>query len=603
MSTMSKFSRLGVLITRKALAPPCLRESNLVLQGSLSKYFSTQTKPQHICADNSPLALLASQKSNVESNKQKYVSSNIKSSVSQLANEGITQKESVLSKQENTESQFNQSHSVRRGQFSRILDTGHVKQILYGLEDLIKDKVEMDTDFCENVAEKLLIIGRKRGPQLKRELGNQIFILYNHMYDHKIVPKRSFYTIYMEACAELLENSIAAEAMHTQLLEMGLVPNDKENYEQYLNSLFAAVKVTNQRNAASKEYERARSGNFLPKSRNIFEQAIELHSLQRGSSSAAASVLEDMMALGIMPSFLAVQRVLDVAIGDMNCPVLLKLMTLLQKIERPLDRGQSLAILTCAANRGDAGLAAKAWKMMKELEVEPSEPHYSSFVLAMLRNNKDREAFAFLAKMEKNGVFTHRKSIQTFGRILSRTVRRLDHAYFCVLDETSKGENASISALNAIMYGCSRKGNAALDRAFATFDDFEQTFGISPNLDTYNALISTCANPERPQAAAAFSLVKKMRESGVEPDADTFDAVVKSAFFRKQDENVKKVLQETVDLKFSPSLQTIMLLVNGYSTSKGGDTVLEILQLLASFPVPDFLKERTSTAMRSLGKS
>lgn len=64
----------------------------------------------------------------------------------------------------------------------------------------------------------------------------------------------------------------------------------------------------------------------------------------------------------------------------------------------------------------------------------------------------------------------------------------LDEVYF-QLETLSKGDTPykSVAALNCIVLGCANTWD--LDRAYQTFDAISASFGLTPNIDSYNALI------------------------------------------------------------------------------------------------------------------
>lgn len=57
------------------------------------------------------------------------------------------------------------------------------------------------------------------------------------------------------------------------------------------------------------------------------------------------------------------------------------------------------------------------------------------------------------------------------------------------LEKLSQGETPykSVAALNCIILGCANTWD--LDRAYQTFEAISASFGLTPNIDSYNALI------------------------------------------------------------------------------------------------------------------
>lgn len=63
------------------------------------------------------------------------------------------------------------------------------------------------------------------------------------------------------------------------------------------------------------------------------------------------------------------------------------------------------------------------------------------------------------------------------------------HQVYFQLETLSKGDTPykSVAALNCIILGCANTWD--LDRAYQTFDAISASFGMTPNIDSYNALI------------------------------------------------------------------------------------------------------------------
>eukprot|EP00897_Mesotaenium_endlicherianum_P007240 jgi/Mesen1/6544/ME000334S05882 len=119
----------------------------------------------------------------------------------------------------------------------------------------------------------------------------------------------------------------------------------------------------------------------------------------------------------------------------------------------------------------------------------------------------------------------------------------MHQAYFKLADMHAEGELVSLASLNCVVAGCSQLRDA--DRAQQTFDEIERTFGLVPDVHSYNALIDVYG--KRRQIEEAAKRFEEMKAKGVEPSADSFafltDAYIMSFDPRGATNTVKAMLE------------------------------------------------------------
>jgi len=439
------------------------------------------------------------------------------------------------------------------------------------------------------LAKALIEIGRK-SKSIKMECAIEVLKLHDFICESDSIVENSFWLHYMKACC-ILKDSHRACKTHKHLLETGCVP-DEHLYDEYFQALVGSVHNSN---VVIDEYKRAKYKNLQFYSPFIFWKVIEALTSLEGRAKFASQILHDMAGLGIKPKLQEVIKILDAGIDDKDCNVIYEAITVMGNLGCFPDQGQSLRILGVAVNGKNIKLVWKVWSMMLDGKVKYLEPHCSAAAQAMLNENKDEHAIVFLSVMEQQGIFSPSRTLKTFGGIIGSSIPRLDYAYYCINQAHSAGEKVSISSLNLILYGCSSDSKGmCIDRAFATFDDFLYKFVISPNLDTYNALIETCANVYLPQPKAAYVLVNKMIKCGITPNTDTFEGLIKSNLFKKEFKNTKDILElvQSKNLTLPPRTMWLLLeqLTIHHKQNLFRDTVKKLNRNLNAYPT--FIEKR-----------
>jgi len=444
------------------------------------------------------------------------------------------------------------------------LSLGKIGKIKECISLLRTKKIKITPDTCIELSRNLIRESRGNNDQATRkECAKQVLHLQTLLREtnSEQALEGSFWIDYMRACYVIGNYEKACET-HERLLEIGCVPGG-DLYDVYFQVFIQAVIHTPACKVLLEEYDRAKSEKLRIYSPRIFSKMMEANLSFIGRSNFATQILRDMEVREIKPSLHDVIRVLDNGIKDENIDVVSDLLNVLGNLGGFIDQGQSLRILGIAARHNKPSLAMKAWSIMRGGQVRVLESHVSSVVHCLVAAGKDEEALVFLSLTDQEGISPNSKSLQSIGRILGCSVVRLDYALNRIFQLHRDGDHVAISSLNTLLFGCSSVPNGlCMDRAFAMFDDFEHRFKISPNLDTYNALIATCANRQHPQPVAANFLFVKMMEAGIVATRDTFDGLVKSSLYKKDFKTTKDFLCLMFSKNIKLPLYTLQLLLH-----------------------------------------
>jgi hypothetical protein len=116
----------------------------------------------------------------------------------------------------------------------------------------------------------------------------------------------------------------------------------------------------------------------------------------------------------------------------------------------------------------------------------------------------------------------------TIAMSLGRSIRRLDNVYFALVDLVRNDFKVPPLILNAVIMAAGQTGH--VDRAFATFGEYESLFGSVPDKHAYNALLWSVAKTRGPRLPmdTLFNVLQDMEDSGFSPDGKSFSTMLEA---------------------------------------------------------------------------
>ncbi|KAK6133632.1 hypothetical protein DH2020_032542 [Rehmannia glutinosa] len=118
----------------------------------------------------------------------------------------------------------------------------------------------------------------------------------------------------------------------------------------------------------------------------------------------------------------------------------------------------------------------------------------------------------------------------------------------------------SVAALNCIILGCANIRD--LDRAYQTFNAIDATFGLTPNVHSYNALI--CSFGKLSKIDEAVKVFEHFVGLGVKPNATTYSLLIDAHLIKRDPKAALSVLDEMPELQ----LKLVEQIFEGYEPSK-----------------------------------
>jgi len=346
---------------------------------------------------------------------------------------------------------------------------------------------------------------------------------------------------------------------------------------------------------------------------------------------AAARVLEVTVEDGRSPenpgvvSGNMVTKVLEVGIETGNVKVLRQG---LNALTMPVDRGMGLQILNMAAKRGDGQLAMDVFYALEGWGFSPTASVFNAVIQALGISKNDVAMLKALNEMCALGFTPSEGTLHLVARQLSKSVARLDEAYNNLVAlqkayqdhvrqeaegrqeqqavDGKDGEGAdpafvpnaplpvSGSAVYLIVLGCAYANQ--LDRAFATFEDYQPVFGLAYDTNASNALLLACLRSRSLQVGAAISVMNEMDRLGIAPNDETCHLMVrilaqaKEADVKRMESVLSHMDEKGVVLR--PATQRLLIL--WYALLGEHDRAQELLSGMHAQGcyVPSYFEER-----------
>ncbi|XP_043688673.1 pentatricopeptide repeat-containing protein At1g61870, mitochondrial-like [Telopea speciosissima] len=128
----------------------------------------------------------------------------------------------------------------------------------------------------------------------------------------------------------------------------------------------------------------------------------------------------------------------------------------------------------------------------------------------------------------------------------------LDHAIRTFKQMDELGISRSAKSLNALLFACIV--GKKYDEVSRIFMEFPKTYGITPNLDTYNTVIKALC--ESGSSSSVYSILAEMDRKDCKPNTTSFDTLLAGFYKEEKFEDVGKVLELMKKHDFLPRVST-----------------------------------------------
>lgn len=229
-----------------------------------------------------------------------------------------------------------------------------------------------------------------------------------------------------------------------------------------------------------------------------------------------------------------------------------------------VDEGLLLAALGTAGRTYNAKLLTGAWEVLKRSLRQTRDPNPESFLAKIYAHaslGQLQNAFATLHEFEKaHGSSEEESAEELFSPFTSLNplvdaccrngFATLDTVYY-QLENLSRADSPykSVAALNCVILGCANIWD--IERAYQTFAAIESTFGLTPDIHSYNALIYAFGKlGKRDEATKVY---EHFMDLGVKPNEMTYSLLVDAHLIKREPKAAISVVDEMVHAQYKPS--------------------------------------------------
>ncbi|KAJ8548009.1 hypothetical protein K7X08_021245 [Anisodus acutangulus] len=233
-----------------------------------------------------------------------------------------------------------------------------------------------------------------------------------------------------------------------------------------------------------------------------------------------------------------------------------------------VDEGLLVAALGTAGRTYNAKLLNGAWEVLKRSLRQTRAPSPESFLAKIYAHaslGQLQNAFAALHEFEKaygsskeesaEELFSPFTSLNPLAVACCRNgFVTLDSVYY-QLENLSRADPPykSVATLNCVILGCANIWD--IDRAYQTFAAIESSFGLTPDIHSYNALIYAFGKlSKRDEATKVY---EHFMDLGVKPNEMTYSLLVDAHLIKREPKAAISVVDEMVHAQYKPSKEML----------------------------------------------
>ncbi|EOY01721.1 Tetratricopeptide repeat (TPR)-like superfamily protein isoform 1 [Theobroma cacao] len=400
--------------------------------------------------------------------------------------------------------------------------------------------------------------------------------LVAQMDDFAIVPNTASFNFILKAMNQAKETE-AAKKLLERMLQGGAesLPDD-DSYDLVIGMLFEAEQI----DAALKYVDMALKSGYLLSMR-VFTECVG-SCVRQGRLDTLATVIERCKTKdqnrALYPNWNLCNYLAEVAMQADNSKLAFYALEFMAKwiargeIAKPpfllsVDEGLIVSALATAGRTYSSNLLDASWAILRRSlrqKKVPSPESYLGKMYAHASLGNLQKAFGTLHEFEA----AHRNSINEAEDLFSpftslyplvvacskKGFETLDSVYY-QLEKLSSADPPykSVAALNCIILGC---GNIwDIERAYQTFDAIGSSFGLTPDIHSYNALMYAFGKLKK--TFEASRVFEHMLSLGVKPNAKSYSLLVDAHLINRDQKSALSAIDEMVTAEFVPSKETV----------------------------------------------
>ncbi|KAI3467253.1 hypothetical protein Pfo_023916 [Paulownia fortunei] len=408
----------------------------------------------------------------------------------------------------------------------------------------------------------------------------ELLDLVAQMDDYGILPNTASFNLVLKAMQQAGESQ-AAEKLIDRMLQIGKeykesLPDD-ESYDLIVSLLLS----TNQIDYALKYIDLTlKSGYML--SMNAFMGCVQ-SCVNNGRLDTLVSIIERCKKMdqnkSLCPPWRTCNYIADVATQSDNSELTYYALEFMAKWiargenARPavllsVDEGLVVSAIGTAGRTYNSRLLDGSWVVLKRSLRQKKVPNPESYlgkIYAHANLGNLLKAFSTLKEFEAahgnsnqedgDDLFSPFYSLNPLVMACSKKgFTTLDAVYY-QLENLSRADPPckSIAALNCIILGCANIWD--VDRAYQTFNAIDATFGLTPNIHSYNALI--CAFAKLSKRDEAVKVFEHFLGLGVKPNMNTYTLLIDAHLIMRDPKAALAVIDDMICVGYQPSKEML----------------------------------------------
>ncbi|KAJ7953905.1 Pentatricopeptide repeat-containing protein [Quillaja saponaria] len=404
----------------------------------------------------------------------------------------------------------------------------------------------------------------------------ELLDLVAQMEDFAITPNTASFNLVLKAMYHARETEAAGKLLE-RMLQTGKesLPDD-ESYDLVIGMLF----LTDQIEAALKYIDMTlKSGYML--SMKVFTDCVR-SCVDKGRLDTLVTIIERCKAMdqnkALCPSWNLCNYIAEVAMQEDDSKLAFYALEFMAKWiakgeqARPpvllsVDEGLLVSSLGTAARTHSVTLLDASWAILRRSlrqKKSPNPESYRAKIDALASIGNLQRAFSTLHEYESTYGDSSEEAEEMFSPFTSlnplvlacskKGFETLDSVYF-QLENLSRADPPykSVAALNCIILGC---GNIwDLDRAYQTFEAIGSSFGLAPNIHSYNALMNAFGKLKK--TFEASRVFEHLVSVGVKPNAMSYSVLVDAHLINRDVKAALSVIDEMLAAGYEPSKETL----------------------------------------------
>ncbi|KAH7569994.1 hypothetical protein JRO89_XS05G0029900 [Xanthoceras sorbifolium] len=399
--------------------------------------------------------------------------------------------------------------------------------------------------------------------------------LVAQMEDFSILPNTASFNLVLKAMHQAKETE-AAEKLLQRMLHTGKesLPDD-ESYTLLTGMLF----LTDQIDAALKYIDMTlKSGYIL--SMRVFSDCVQ-SCVNKGRLDLLVSIIEKCKTMdqnkALCPAWNLCYYIAEVAMQEDNSKLAFYSLEFMAKWiargenARPsvllsVDEGLVVSMLGTAARTYNQTLLDASWAILRCSLRQKRAPNPETFlgkIYAHASLGDLQRAFSTLREfetaygnsIEDGELFSPFTSLYPLVVACSKNgFETLDLVYF-QLESLSRADPPykSVAALNCVVLGCANIWD--LDRAYQTFEAIGASFGLTPDIHSYNALMFAFGKLKKTYEASR--VFEHLVTLGVKPNAMSYSLLVDAHLINRDQKAALSVIDDMITAGFVPSRETL----------------------------------------------